>query len=67
MLENPDMLREIVKKTGAHSTDPQSPETAEHLCEKCDEYAKNWQPTADRLWACSHDCSTCGAGCGKKG
>ncbi|MFR7646629.1 MAG: hypothetical protein ACLUZQ_08730 [Butyricicoccus sp.] len=31
-------------KTGAHSTDPQSPETAEHLCEKCDEYAKNWQP-----------------------
>ena len=66
MLENPDMLREIVKKTGAHSTDPQSPETAEHLCEKCDEYAKNWQPTADRLWACSHDCSTCGAGCGKK-
>ena len=66
MLENPDMLRAIVKKTGAHSTDPQSPETAEHLCEKCDEYAKNWQPTADRLWACSHDCSTCGAGCGKK-
>ena len=66
MLENPQMLREIVEKTGAHSTDPQSPETADHLCAKCDEYAKNWQPTAERLWACSHDCSTCGAGCGKK-
>ena len=66
MLENPQMLREMVEKTGAHSTDPQSPETADHLCAKCDEYAKNWQATADRLWACSHDCSTCGAGCGKK-
>ena len=66
MLENPQILREIVEKTGAHSTDPQSPETADHLCAKCDEYAKNWQPTAERLWACSHDCSTCGAGCGKK-
>ena len=66
MLENPQKLREIVEKTGAHSTDPQSPETADHLCAKCDEYAKNWQPTAERLWACSHDCSTCGAGCGKK-
>ena len=66
MLENPQMLREMVEKTGAHSTDPQSPETADHLCAKCDEYAKNWQATAERLWACSHDCSTCGAGCGKK-
>ena len=66
MLENPQILREMVKKTGAHSTDPQSPETADHLCAKCDEYAKNWQATAERLWACSHDCSTCGAGCGKK-
>ena len=66
MLENPQMLREMVEKTGAHSTDPQSPETADHLCAKCDEYAKNWQATAERLWACSHDCSTCGVGCGKK-
>ena len=29
MLENPQILREIVEKTGAHSTDPQSPETAD--------------------------------------
>ena len=53
MLENPDALREIVERTGAHSTDLQSPESAEHLCSKCDAYAKNWKPTAESLWECS--------------
>ena len=57
MLENPEKLRRMVKETGAHSTDLQSPETADHLCDKCEAYAKNWQPTADRLWQCT---------CGKK-
>ena len=66
MLENPDMLREIVEKTGAHSTDPQSPETADHLCGKCDDYAKNWTPTAERLWACSHSCADCPSACNKE-
>ncbi len=50
MLENPDKLREMVAKTGAHSTDLQSPESAEHLCSKCDHYAACWQPAADELW-----------------
>lgn len=50
MLENPDCLRRMVEATGAHSTDLQSPESAEHLCAKCDAYARSWQPTADRLW-----------------
>ena len=59
MLENPDQLRAIVEKTGAHSTDPQSPETADHLCAKCDEYASSWKPTADRLWGCNGDCAAC--------
>lgn len=53
MLENPEKLREMVEKTGAHSTDLQSPESAEHLCAKCDAYAENWKETADRLWRCS--------------
>ena len=66
MLENPEALRRIVEETGAHSTDPQSPESADHLCGKCDEYAKNWAPTAERLWTCSHDCAACHAECGKK-
>ena len=50
MLENPEFLRKMVEQSGAHSTDPQSPETAEHLCSKCDSYAACWKPEADRLW-----------------
>lgn len=50
MLENPDCLRRMVEATGAHSTDLQSPESVEHLCAKCDAYARNWQPAADKLW-----------------
>ncbi len=50
MLENPDMLRKMVKETGAKSTDLQSPESADHLCAKCDEYAKTWAPAAKELW-----------------
>ena len=50
MLENPQKLREIIAKTGAKSTDPKSPETAEHLCAKCDRYAACWQPKAEELW-----------------
>ena len=50
MLENPDILPAMVKKAGAHSTDLQSPESAEHLCAKCKEYAENWTPCADNLW-----------------
>jgi MoaA/NifB/PqqE/SkfB family radical SAM enzyme len=49
MLENPDILPKIVAATGAHSTDLQSPESAEHLCEKCESYAKNWTPYANDL------------------
>ena len=51
MLENPGMLTQMVRRSGAHSTDLQQPESAEHLCGKCVEYAKNWKPVADKLWA----------------
>ena len=51
MLENPKLLREMVKETGAHQTNEEAPESAEELCEKCDDYAKNWAPVADRIWA----------------
>ena len=50
MLENPECLREMVKKSGAKSTDLQSPETVDHLCDKCEPYARNWAETADQLW-----------------
>ncbi len=51
MLENPQLLREMVKATGAHQTNQESPEDVEHLCAKCDDYAKEWAPVADRIWA----------------
>ena len=35
-------------------------ESVDDLCAKCDDYAKNWAPTADKLWSCSHHCGTCG-------
>ena len=50
MLENPELLEEMVKKTGAHSTDLESPESAAHLCEKCKRYAEDWKPVADDFW-----------------
>ena len=50
MLENPELLRAMVQKAGARSTDYQSPEPADHLCDKTTPYAQNWQGTADALW-----------------
>lgn len=51
MLENPELLEKMVHAAGAHSTDLESPETVEHLCGKCTEYAAKWQPDAEEIWA----------------
>lgn len=59
MLENPECLRDMVQRSGAHSTDMQSPEDVEKLYEKCHPYAENWLDTADKLWRCSHSCAGC--------
>lgn len=50
MLENPQALREIIERTGAHSTNLEGHESVEDLCSRCDRYAEHWQPVADRLW-----------------
>lgn len=64
MLENPEKLRAMVEQAGSHSTDLQSPESADHLCAKCDRYAANWKPVADELWkenrARKQACDKCG-------
>ncbi len=57
MLENPEILERIVKETGARSTDLQSPESAEHLCAKCHEYAAGWASAADQLWKEGGSCT----------
>ena len=51
MLENPEKLQEMIARTGAKSTDLQCPESAAHLCGKCEAYAKEWQPVAEELWS----------------
>jgi MoaA/NifB/PqqE/SkfB family radical SAM enzyme len=51
MLENPEKIRDMVKATGAKSTDLQAPEDVDHLYGKCMPYATNWKPMADKLWA----------------
>ena len=67
MLENPEFIEKMVHETGAHSTDPQSPESVEHLTAKTHPYADNWTPMADKLWSESHPgCAGC-AGCGSTG
>lgn len=50
MLENPQCLRDIIKRTGAKSTNLIEEESAETLCSKCDEFARQWAPKADELW-----------------
>ena len=54
MLENPEKLVQMVHETGAKSTDLQSPEPVEHLCGKCENYAAEWDATADKLWEEGH-------------
>lgn len=50
MLENPECLKAMVHRSGAHSTDLQSPESVDTLCDSCEAYARAWKPMADKLW-----------------
>ena len=54
MLENPELLPQMVARSGAHSTDLEAPESAEHLCGKCKAYAACWRPEAEKLWDEEH-------------
>ena len=50
MLENPEILRKLIKSTHAENTDLSEKEDVDKLCEKCGNYAKEWTPEADVLW-----------------
>ncbi len=65
MLENQECLRSMVQRSGARSTDMQSPEDVENLYVECKPYAENWVATANKLWSCSHSCAGC-SGCGEQ-
>ena len=51
MLENPELLQKMVHETGAHGTNLESPESVEHLCDKCKSYADTWKLEAEEIWA----------------
>ncbi|MBU5440068.1 radical SAM protein [Tissierella sp. MSJ-40] len=51
LLDNPEKLREMVKRANAHSTQPIDREEVEELTAKTEEVSKEWAETADRLWA----------------
>lgn len=51
MLENPKLLKEMVDATGAHQTNAEAPESADHLLSKTIKYAEEWAPVAERIWA----------------
>ena len=63
MLENPEMIKKMVHSSGAVSTDYQSPEEVDHLCDKTGIYSKNWAPKAEELW--KEECSKYN-GCNKQ-
>lgn len=50
MLENPDYLRKMVELTGAKSTDMLCPEDVNAFCSRCDKFANEWAPRAQKLW-----------------
>jgi MoaA/NifB/PqqE/SkfB family radical SAM enzyme len=51
LLDNPEMLIDIVKESGAQSTDMEAPEDVEELCSKTRAAACGWAPMADHLMA----------------
>ena len=69
MLENPELLGEMVKRSGAHSTDMQQPESTDDVFRRCRPYADQWTPSAERIWEEEHPgCTSCAScsGCASK-
>jgi len=54
LLDNPGRLTNMVKESGAKSTDLIHPEDVEDLSAKCLNAAENWEPVADRIWNETH-------------
>lgn len=49
LLDNPDMLKEMVHKSNAHSTQPSDQELVDDLTDKCQEVSRNWAKKADEM------------------
>lgn len=53
MLDNPELIREMVNKAGAHSTQLEDSESVEELTAKTEPAAAKWEPVAEKLWTAS--------------
>lgn len=62
LLDNPEALKEMVRASGARSTDMLAPEDVSNLCAKTEEAAKEWAPVADALWEKSQEEKTAAEG-----
>ncbi len=61
MLENPEKLREMVKRTNAKPTGYEAPEDVDTLCDRTTPYAEEWTPVSEALWE-KHSCGGCTGG-----
>lgn len=50
LLDNPEKLKMMVHKSGAHSTQPMDEESVDELTDKCRRVSKEWARTADEIW-----------------
>ncbi len=50
LLDNPDMLKGMVMRSGACSTQLKDRESVQELTDKCQEAAQNWGKLADEIW-----------------
>ena len=50
LLDNPGRLSQMVKKSGAHSTDMTHPEDVDSLTAKCVPAAKEWAKVSKEIW-----------------
>ncbi len=60
LLDNPERLSEMVKTSGAKSTDLLHPEDVIDLTQRCENTADQWRHMADKLWTEKHACRNCG-------
>ncbi|EHQ87727.1 radical SAM protein [Desulfosporosinus youngiae] len=54
LMDNPDKLRMMVNKSGAHSTQVLDMETVEELTEKLQDVSSAWGKVADNIWEQAH-------------
>lgn len=54
IIDNPQILKEMVKESGAYSTQVHADETADEFANKLEPYADRWGDIADKIWKEKH-------------